>query len=272
MLLRASPTPCRPPVVAIAAPMRSPTHTRPQGPQDDLATLREAWRACQREADRLSGTTLDAHRRARHYHAVYVASQGNFMFPLIATHGSLWGVTHTKRLERMLGVVHPFSRHGTVDRWMDALDRVRDINRRVFVEVHSTFHFTREHGLHPRAGDFVKPAILVLYNRVHEAVRTGRPLTLEERRDLYYDVFVHEQHDIVDPGIQDAAARCGNRLLVEAFKRVRPRFRYFPPGASLRFTDFTCVDQRNREGLRALDFAEQVGAERVYEAMDEYPR
>ena len=56
-----------------------------------------------------------------------------------------------------------------------------------------------------------------------------------------------------------------------AFWFVRPQFRYFPAGQRLVFTDFTSVEQRNREGLRALDFAEDVGPERVFEAMSEYP-
>jgi hypothetical protein len=58
--------------------------------------------------------------------------------------------------------------------------------------------------------------------------------------------------------------------LVSVFKRVRPRFAYFPKGERLVFTDFTSVDQRNREGLRAMDFAELVGAPRVLEAMADY--
>ena len=69
----------------------------------------------------------------------------------------------------------------------------------------------------------------------------------------------------------DAAAACGSPWLVKVLRFVRPRFAYFPKGESLRFTDFTSVDQRNREGLRALAFAEQVGAQRVYDAMAEYP-
>ena len=92
----------------------------------------------------------------------------------------------------------------------------------------------------------------------------------EARRDLYYEVFVHEQHDIVDPGILQAAADCGSPAVVALLKRVRPRFAYFPRRERLRFTDFTSVDQRNREGLRALEWAEEVGPERVLQAMAEY--
>jgi hypothetical protein len=36
------------------------------------------------------------------------------------------------------------------------------------------------------------------------------------------------------------------------------------------FTDFTDVEQRNAQGLRAMDFAEQVGDARVLEALSEY--
>lgn len=220
-------------------------------------------------AEELSGGTEDARKRAITYFSIYEDSGGNFMFPLIASHGSMWGVTHTQRIDRVLGKLRLLSRHGRVQGWMDALDAIRDINRRVFVEVYSTFYFTRHYGQHPRAGEIIKPEVLALYNAIHEAVSRGETLALAERRSLYFEVFVHEQHDIVDPGIQAAVAGCP-RWMVSVFKRVRPRFKYFPRGESLRFTDFTDVAQRNREGLRAMDFAEQVGASRVLAALSEY--
>ena len=190
------------------------------------------------------------------------------MFPMIAAHGSLWGVRHTVRLERSLGKLERFSR-SRVRSWLDALDSVRDINRRVFVEIYSTFYFTRFYGDHPRADELVKPELLALYNESHAATRSGKLLPLEARRRIYFDIFVHEQHDIVDPGIHEATNHAPAPL-VSLFKRVSPRFAYFPRRERLWFTDFTCVDQRNREGLRAMDFAEEVGADRVREAMGWY--
>lgn len=237
----------------------------------DRPALEAAYQECVRRAEDLAGTSVDAVKRAEHYFALYEASAGNFLFPLVATHGSLWGVTHTLRIERWLERIERLSRSSRVSRWIGALDSVRDINRRVFVEVHSTFHFTREHGEHPDAVRFVKAPVLALYNRVHEAVRRGQPLPAMQRRAIYYEIFVHEQIDIVDPGIQDAVVACGTPALVAMLKYVRPRFRYFPPGQRLYFTDFTSVDQRNEQGLRAHDFAVEVGPERVREAMAEYP-
>jgi hypothetical protein len=221
-------------------------------------------------AEALSGQTRDAAQRAVAYLSVFEASGGNFMFPLVATHGSLWGVTHTLRIEDALVRLRPISRHGRIQGWLDALDAVRDINRRVFVEIFSTFYFTRYFGHHPAAGDLVDRELLDVYNRAHEAARTGTLLSWEIRRDDYFTVFTHEQDDIVDPGIQEAIAGCRPRSLVGLFGLVRPRFLYFPPGKRLWFTDFTSVHERNREGIRALEFAEQVGSDRVIDAMGEY--
>ena len=53
-------------------------------------------------------------------------------------------------------------------------------------------------------------------------------------------------------------------------KRVSPRFAYFPRRERLWFSDFTSVDQRNREGMRACEFAEEVGPDRVLQALGEY--
>lgn len=234
-----------------------------------LSELQSAWATINAYAEELSGTTRDAARRAIAYYAIYEDSGGNFMFPLVATHGSLWGVTHTLRVERILGRFRGLSPE-TIDRWLTALDKVRDINRRVFVEVYTTFYFTRYFGRHPAAGDIIRPAVLAIYNRVHRAIREGVPLNREERRALYYEVFVHEQEDIVHPGILDAVAVADQPFVTMLLKHVSPRFRYFPRQERLFFTDFTDVNQRNREGLRALDFAEEVGPKRVLAAMSEY--
>lgn len=220
-------------------------------------------------AEELSGTTLDCQKRAVTYYSIYEDSKGNFMFPLIASHGSMWGVTHTRRIDRALRPLLPLSRHGRVQGWLNALNAIRDINRRVFVEVYSTFYFTRFYGTHARAGEIIKPDVLALYNQIHAAIATGETLSFESRRQIYADIFIHEQNDIVDPGIQEAVASCPD-VLVALFQRVRPRFKYFPKGESLVFTDFTDVEQRNEQGLRAMDFAEQVGAKRVLEALSEY--
>jgi hypothetical protein len=236
-----------------------------------LGELTAAHATIHQVAENISGETTDCDKRAILYFSVYEDSGGNFMFPLVATHGSLWGVTHTLWLEGWVRrLLLPLSPGGTVQRWLDALDAVRDINRRVFVEVYSTFYFTRYYGSHPQAGELIKPEVLALYNRVHEAIARDEPLSYEERRDVYRDIFQHEQDDIVDPGIQDAVAMCANPAFVRPFAIVSPRFRYFPKGQRLFFTDFTSVDQRNREGLRALAFAEEVGTARVLEAMGEY--
>lgn len=231
--------------------------------------LREIHAEIAAVARDISGDTHAATRRAILYMAIYQDSQRNFMFPLIAAHGSLWGITHTESLDRLLSPLGRMSRR-RVPRWRAALDDVRDVNRRVFQEIYTTFYFTRYYGDHPAAADLVRPEVLALYQRVHAAVRFQRPLSAAERRDVYFSVFVHEQDDIVDPGLERAAAATGSPLFVRALKRVSPRFAYFPRRERLWFTDFTDVDQRNREGLRALDFAEEVGPNHVLASMARY--
>lgn len=231
--------------------------------------LREVHSALRDHAHDLSGGTRDSKRRAVAYFAIYEDSQRNFMFPLVASHGSMWGVGHTNRIDRALAPLVAVSRRGPVRRWLAALDDVRDVNRRVFREVYTTFYFTRFYGRHPRATSFVRAEVLPHYNRTHAAVVAGMPLPWEERRDAYFDVFVHEQGDIVDPGIL-AAAHAAGPLLVGLTRRVSPRFAYFPRRERLWFSDFTSVDQRNREGLRALDFAEEVGPDRVLDTLSDY--
>ena len=221
----------------LGAPVPTPTTQPVAAPIDaPLPTLFAAWASIHAVAEELSGTSTDAGKRAILYYSLYEESSGNFMFPLVATHGSLWGVRHTTRLEALLRRLRPLSRNGSIDRWIAALDAVRDVNRRVFVEIYTTFYFTRFYGAHPGAAEIVHPDVLALYNRVHRAVRERAPLTVDERREVYFGVFLHEQDDIVDPGVAKAARDADSPLLLAALKRVRPRFAYFPPGERLRFT------------------------------------
>ncbi len=243
--------------------------TPPSLPEVSERRLASAFDEIRDAAVVLSGSTRDAQLRAALYYSIYEDSEGNFMFPLVADHGSMWGVAHIEAIDRALSPLRVVSRHGRVQRWLDGMDAVRDVNRRVFREIYTTFHFTRYFGEHPGAGQFVKPAVLARYNQVHRAISQKTPLSRDQRREVYYEIFVHEQHDIVDPGLKDASAFAG-RAVTEAFKRVSPRFAYFPRRERLWFSDFTSVNQRNREGLRALAFAEEVGPERVLEALGEY--
>lgn len=199
----------------------------PQPASAPFDDVRAAYEAISRHAHDISGTTHDDERRAVLYFAIFEDSGRSFMFPLIASHGSMWGVSHTERLDRLITPMLRVSRRGRVQRWLDGLDAVRDVNRRVFREIYTTFYFTRYFGRHPRAGELVNPDVLALYNRVHDAVARGERLDPEARRAVYFDVFVHEQEDIVDPGLKDAAAWAGP-LLVRLTKRVSPRFTYFP--------------------------------------------
>ena len=231
--------------------------------------LAKAYQDVQAFAFDLSGSTRDAQKRATLYYAIYEDSEGNLMFPLVASHGSMWGVGHTTVIEGMIAPMRGLSRGGRIQRWLDGIDAVRDVNRCVFREIYTTFYFTRYFGKHPRADELVKPALLALYNQVHDAIRANVPLSREQRRTVYYVVFVHEQNDIVDPGLKDAANLAG-RTLIELTKRVTPRFKYFPRNERLWFSDFTSVDQRNREGLRSLELAEEVGPARVLATLADY--
>ena len=94
-------------------------------------------------------------------------------------------VSHTLRIERWFAKSR-LNKCAQVARWMEALDQIRDINRRVFTEIYTTFYFTRVFGAHPVAAQCVNPAVLLVYNRAHAAIQKQRPLTRVERKDVYY--------------------------------------------------------------------------------------
>lgn len=228
-----------------------------------------------REATRLAGGLLDLSQRAAVYHHLFEHSGGNHVFPLIAAHGALWARGYFRfgmRLGRVLA--WQFLSSAVRRRQMAALelfaDAFRDVNRRVCIDTYVSYHFTARCGQHPRAAEFVGPPFLAALNHLHAARRDGRPLTDEEKRQLFETHFLHEQEHVVGPSLTAAAAAL--EWPAVKFIALKPliRFAYFPRGRRLWFRDFACREERIANGFRAFDTALEVGLNHVENCLAAY--
>lgn len=238
--------------------------------------LREDYDQLQREAVQLAGGLTDLSQRATVYRHLFLTSNGNHTFPLIAAHGALWAGGYF-RFGLKLGSILSWQYIGQRDMRRNQLRRLaafadvfRDINRRVCIDSYVNFHFTRRHGLDPHAVDFVPFDLLEPLNRMHAASNAGRNLTDSEKRDVFVAHFLHEQANVVGPTLADAVAEFDWPLAKAIALRPLVRFSYFPGQLRLWFRDFASREERIEKGLTAFNVAANVGWANVDAALRRY--
>jgi hypothetical protein len=242
----------------------------------DTATLQQKYAAIKEEATRLAGSLEDIPRRAIVLHNLYLDSGENHVFSQIATHGALWAYRYfevggwlgrvianryfynAKEKQYRLGLLQSFA------------EGFRKVNRLVCIDTYTNYHFARQYGETAGAETLIPPTLLDALNRVHTARRAQRSLTPAEKREVFQASFHCEQEVTVAPGVKAAVAEFECRVLKFLCLRPVVRFAYFPSCAILWFGDFSATAERIAKGVRAYDYAERVGWERVKRSMRHY--
>ncbi len=238
--------------------------------------LAAAYQAIQSEATVLAGGLTDLPQRATVYHHLDQTSRGNHVFPLIAAHGALWAGRYFRfalGLGRVLAWETPLNRRRRLER-LAALqvfaNAFRDINRRVCVDTYMNWHFTARFGQEPGVTEFVPGELLAALRRMLAAMAEGRTLTDAEKRAVFTAHFLHEQEHVVGPAITRAVAAFDWPLVRRIALRPWIRFAYFPRFRSFLFRDFSAQAERIEKGLRAFDWAAEVGWRHVEERLADY--
>ncbi|MBL8848566.1 MAG: hypothetical protein JNG89_02740 [Planctomycetaceae bacterium] len=228
------------------------------------------------EGTRLAGSLRDVAQRATVYHHLFAASGRNHAFPLIAAHGALWssgwfrfGARLGSLLSWQFGL-NAERRTAALSQLSEFADRFRDVNRRVCADTYAGFHFTARYGRHSEAATIVRPETLEALNQMHAAVRSGRPLSDAQRRNIFCVHFINEQATVVGPALEAACAAFDWPLLKAIALRPVIRFSYFAVHERLWFRDFSDREERIARGVAAFDHAARVGWDRVESALDEY--
>jgi len=243
---------------------------------ETFAHLKRTYDAFHEEAVRLAGTTRQLSQRAATYHHVYEDSGRNHIFPLIAAHGALWArgyFSFGMKLGEVLSYqycLQPNSRRKKLDALEAFAEAFREVNRRVCVQIYTTYHFTKLHGDHPDAEKLVAPHLLAALRTVHAANRNGEQLNDLAKREIFETHFLDEQETIVGPRIEQAVDQFDWPLMKSLALMPAVRFAYFPPGFWLQFRKFDRQEERVARGLKAFDMAANMGWTHTKAALDRY--
>jgi hypothetical protein len=242
----------------------------------DEATLEQAYTAVRQQATRLAGRPEDIVQRAAVHHGIFLDSRGNHAFPQIALHGALWanGFFETGgRVGTLIGYRYFYSEPERRLR-MAMLDRLaagfKRVNRAVFIDTYTNYHFSRRFGREPLAARFVQPELLDALNGMHAATAAGTKLGAEAKRSLYERALLWEQEVTVAPGVAEEIAAFTCPILTALCLKPIVRFAYFPWDAYLFFRDFADRHERIEKAMRSYDLAERAGWERVVATMRAY--
>lgn len=241
-----------------------------------FAQLKRIYDSFHAEAIHLAGTTQQLSQRAATYHHVYEDSGRNHAFPLIAAHGALWArgyFAFGMKLGELLSYQYcltPSHRKQKLDALEAFAEAFREVNRRVCVQIYTTYHFTKVHGDHPDAKRLVAPHLLAALRRVHAANRSGEQLTDQAKRDIFETHFLDEQEQVVGPRIDNAVDQFDWPLMKSLALMPAVRFAYFPIGFWLQFWKFDRKEERIARGLKAFDIAADMGWKHTEAALDRY--
>ena len=241
-----------------------------------LDALRHEYEVRERQGTMLAGLPMDLHQRASVYYHLYVDSNRNHVFPLIAAHGALWAggyFSFGMKLGWVLSMpslLIPGRRAKHLRLLHEFANAFREVNRRVCIDTYASFHFSKQYGEHPESHHCVPAAMLEGLGRVHAACKHGKRLSREERQQVFEAFFRAEQIAIVGPSVSQAEQDF--RWPLMRFLALQPciHFSYFPKMTNLWFRNFARESERIANGLKALGVAESVGLEVVENCLWKY--
>lgn len=247
--------------------------TRSPDPSEGLRVVYDTFKA---EARQRAGAPGDILQRVVAHRAIYVDSNGNHAFPLVALHGALWGhdffeVTGTLgeiiSYRYFLDAEERKRRHAMLDAFAEGF---KAVNREVFVDTYTNYFFTKHYGRESGAEQLVHPELLEALNEMHAARERGAALDGARKRRVFERALAFEQEVTVAPGIARELAKFDCPILRALCMKPSVRFSYFPPLRRFYFRDFSDKTERIERALRAFDIAASRGWEKVLAAMHGY--
>jgi hypothetical protein len=238
--------------------------------------LRLAYEKTKAVARALAGEPGDIVQRVLVHHSIYTDSHGNHAFPLIALHGALWGYKFFETSGRLgelisyrfiLDKEEKAMRLGMLDRFAEGF---KAVNREVFVDTYTNYHFTKAHGREQGADVFVHPDLLEALNEVHAASTAGRTLDDDRKLHVFGQALRFEQEITVAPGIEQELAKFDCPILRALCMKPIVRFSYFPIWRRFYFSDFSNKEERIEKAVRSFDIAAYRGWDNVEAAMKSY--
>lgn len=224
----------------------------------------------------IAGAPSDILPRVRAHHAIWLDSNGNHAFPLIALHGALWGYDFfetTGKLGELISYRYFYdsdekaSRLAMLDGFAEGF---KAVNREVFVDTYANYYFTKEHGRAAGAEALVAPPLLEALNEVHAATAADKELDDQAKRRVFERALQYEQEITVAPGIARELEKFDCPILRALCLKPVVRFAYFPLLRTFYFRDFSNKEERIDRAVRSFDIAAHRGWATVATAIGDY--
>jgi len=242
----------------------------------NAGALRAAYDGIKAEAEQLAGAPSDIPRRVALLHSVFMDSRGNHTFPIVAAHGALWAYGFfetTGKLGRLVQYRYLLNRRER-DYRLSLLNGFaqgfKRVNRSVFVDTMTNYHFTRLHGREPGADQLVPPALLAALNGMHAANSAGASLDRGTRRALFEQALRWEQEVTVAPGVRAEIQKFDCPILARLCLMPVVHFAYFPRTRYIFFRNFSDPGERIANAIRSFELAQRCGWSRVVETLRNY--
>ncbi len=250
---------------------------KPASAQSVDETMIEGFERIHHEAERIAGQPMDMPTRAEFLFAIYLDSKKNYAFPVIALHGALWGYRYFRRMDPIgAWILHGYgieskSKEIQKERELeDFSESFQETNRFVFIDTYTNYYFSKTWGRTPGAEIYIHPQLLAALNEVHDAVRTGVPLTANEKKDVFKTALYYEQELRVGPRVREAVAAFQVPVLKEFALAPQVHFEYFPPLYYLFFRNFSDQNERIAKATLSYDLAVSEGWQKVESTIKNY--
>ncbi len=229
------------------------------------------------DAIRLGGRFSDMPQRAAVYHHMYLMSGGNFAFPLIAAHETLWARWYLFAAKIAANSLAAFdfscrmSRRNKMIAYHKYVNIFKKNNRDLLVETYKVFHFTRLYADHDFVCASMPKPLKNLLLRCHQLSHSNQKMSATEQRQLFEE-YIRWHHSHVSGTEFSNAYNAFDWPLVK-WLCVRPwvRFSYFGFGRSLTYNNYTNTEERLQNNMKAYDWAAKKSWIRVEKDLTNNP-
>lgn len=249
---------------------------------DVVFSLKEKYAQIRAGAIILAGQPSDIEKRVQIMKDIFLDSNGNHCFPLIAAHGALWANDFFKTFDQFISfVLDPSAKAAqmvsvkSISEFEAASlaykQRMLETNRLVFIDSYTNYYFTKFYGKEAGAEEIINNELLQVLNNIHQASRQNRRMSDEELRRTYTSALIWEQENSVGPAVTQATldfvasverAHLSKQLAEFTLKPI-VRFSYMPKGKYFIFKDISNKQERIKFATAAFDYAQQVGFRKV---------
>jgi hypothetical protein len=213
------------------------------------------------DAVRLGGRFSDMPGRAAVYHHLYLMSGGNFIFPLIAAHETLWARWYLflaklgANFLALFDVSCKMSRRDKMKTYHKYINTFKKNNRDVMTMSYRTFHFTRLYGGHEFVCATMPKRLVTSFLRCHQFSFNGQTMPLGEQRQFFEDFIRWQAGSITGLAFTNAYDEFDWPLARWFCTRPWVKFSYFGLGRSHKYKNYCDAEERTQKTLKSFDWA-----------------